>query len=216
MIRGNKPWRSKRLLRFCHDEMKPALCCVCGDAPWTMLHHFGDDGGMSMKPSDNEVARVCVKCHGRYDLKRHALIRKQSFEYFSVLESFQNDALKLNRAYMEMLEGAKGMSLPPDRCFECDYSEGNAACLARVPHAEPPNDCALDELNMWLATEGPGLGPDEQRDYLLGWANRRAANVIGFLVEPMREIAGKTDQDSARFVARRALKIACLEEVKDA
>lgn len=66
-----------------------------------MLHHFGDDGAMSKKPSDNEVARVCVICHRDNDYKRRALIKNG---YLEILEAFQNDALKLNRAYIEKLE----------------------------------------------------------------------------------------------------------------
>ncbi len=202
------PMRSPAFLRFCHERMKPAPCCLCGERPWVALHHFGDDGGGSMKPSDNEVARVCTECHMKNDLKRRGLL-KSGFD--EVLEAYQNDALKLNRAYLEELEGEKRKALPASRCDGCTFCAGDGGCSARLEHAEPGDDCALDELNLWLATEGPGLGPDEQRDWLLKWANRRAANVIGFLEEPLRWIAEKGCGSDA-FIAWRALRTACLAE----
>lgn len=198
MFAKSKPWRSAAYMRFCHQEMKPAPCCVCGERPWVALHHFGDDGGQGMKPSDSEVARVCMFCHGKWDFKRRALIRSREPLALDVLESYQDDALKLNRAYLAYLESQKVNSvLPP------------APLVAE-------EECALEELNLWLVTDGPGLGPDQQRDWLLSWANRRAANVIGFLAEPMLEIATGCDSaESAVFVARQALRVSCLEGVEE-
>lgn len=206
-----KPYRSPSFLRFCHGAMKPAPCCLCRERPWVALHHFGDDGGGAMKPSDNEVARLCTECHIANDLKRRALVRSRGPD---VLEAFQNDALKLNRAYLEWLEGEKRKALPASRCHACRSCGLDGGCQARLEHVEPEADCALEELNLWLATEAAGLGPDEQRDWLLAWSNRRSANVIGFLAEPMREIAA-TATGSVAFVARRALRTACLEGVED-
>ncbi len=189
MIQKNKPWRSKKFLSFCHENMKPAQCCVCQEQPWSQLHHFGDDGGTSMKPSDNEVARVCLGCHNpRNDLKRRGLIKSGRWD---LLEDYQNDALKLNRAYAEHLESVKHRSLPPIV-------------------AEHNNECAVEELSLWLVTEGAGLGPDEQLEFLLKWANRRSADVIGFLTEPMKEIAASSRDRSSQFVAKQALKTAGL------
>jgi len=48
------------------------------------------------------------------------------------------------------------------------------------------NDCALEELNAFMAQWAI---PESERQWLLEWANRRAANVIEFLEAPMREIA---------------------------
>ena len=204
-------WRSPTFLRFCHDVMKPAPCCLCGDRPWEALHHFGDDGGGSLKPSDNEVARLCRECHIANDLKRRGLLKSGKID---TLESFQNDALKLDRAYMEHLEDTKLGKLPAARCDGCRHYSCDG-CDAQYRHAEPPSDCALEELALWLVSEGPGLGPDEQRDWLLSWSNRRSANVIDFLAEPMRQIATDSEDESARFVARRALRAAYLEGVED-
>lgn len=219
MLQKQSRYRSKAFMKFCHERMKPDLCCVCGDSPWVALHHFGDDGGTSMKPSDNEVARVCLKCHMDNDLKRRALRKIDNKTGTRVLEAFQNDALKLNRAYMEHLESVKRGSLPSARCDGCRYLV-KGTCTASLRHVEPDGDCALEELNLWLITEAPGIGPDEQRDWLLGWANRRSANVIGFLAEPMKEIAGFQVGDggpeeavkAVRFVARHALRAAAIEE----
>lgn len=214
MIVKTKPLRSLAFMRFCHEEMKPAPCCICEERPWVALHHFGDDGGASLKPSDNEVARLCTECHIANDLKRRGLWRRDNKTGTRILETFQNDALKLNRAYIEHLESVKRGKLPASRCEGC-VQLVDGGCVAELPHVEPPNECALDELNLWLVTDGPGLGPDEQRDWLLGWANRRGANVIGFLSEPMQEIAAESDDKSSRFVARRALRTACLGRVED-
>ena len=210
MIGKRKPYRSSAFLSYCHEEMRPEPCCLCGERPWDQLHHFGDDGGQGMKPSDNEVARVCYECHPKFDLKRRGLLKSG---YHEVLMAFEKDALALNRAYIEFLEDKKLGTLPASRCQACDHACHGGGCDARYIHVEPPADCALDELNLWLATEGPGLGPDEQRDWLLKWANRRAANVIGFFEETMREIATGGAPESAAFVARRALMMACLEGV---
>ena len=207
VIQKSNPYRSPAFLRFCHERMRPAPCCVCEDKPWVELHHFGDDGGQALKPSDNEVARLCVGCHDDYDLKRRGLL-KSGFD--AVLLAFERDALRLNRAYLEHLEAEKRKALPASRCEGCACRGDDGGCRAAIEHVEPPTDCALDELNLWLATEAPGLGPDEQRDWLLAWANRRSANVIEFLAEPMREIASGAE-GSAAFVARRALRTSCLK-----
>jgi hypothetical protein len=82
---------------------------------------------------------------------------------------------------------------------------------------EPPADCALEELNLWLVENAL---PEGARDWLLAWANRRAANVIEFLAEPMTEIAAMAPPEegdtwrskfhSAQFVARCALRTCAL------
>lgn len=95
------PYRSPAFLKFCH-ELPLVSCCLCGARPASELHHFGDDGSMGRKASDNEVARVCSRCHRDTPHKRRALIKNG---YMDILERFQNDALKLNRLYMEFLEG---------------------------------------------------------------------------------------------------------------
>ena len=92
------PHRSRAFLKFCHTQ--GGVCCLCGK-PWTELHHFGSDGGTRLKPSDNEVCRLCVNCHRDSGHKRKALIRNG---YYETLEAFQNDALELNRAYIRELE----------------------------------------------------------------------------------------------------------------
>ena len=95
-----RPYKSRAFLAHCHET--DGACCLCRTKPWVMLHHFGDDGGQSLKPSDNEVARVCADCHRNNDYKRKSLIRNG---YYEILDKMQNDALKLNRVYMEKLEG---------------------------------------------------------------------------------------------------------------
>lgn len=98
-LQKRPPYRSRKFLAFCHKE--GGLCCLCG-SNFEHLHHFGDDGGRGLKPSDNEVARVCGDCHRKNDFKRKSLLKNRRYD---ILESYQNDALKINRAYIEKLEG---------------------------------------------------------------------------------------------------------------
>lgn len=93
-----KPYRSKAFMRFCHEQ--GGACALCG-GPFEQLHHFGVDGAMGRKPSDNEVVRLCDACHKGWDFKWNALARKS----WNVLIVFCRDALELNRAYIEYLEG---------------------------------------------------------------------------------------------------------------
>ena len=76
------------------------------------------------------------------------------------------------------------------RCRTCDHrcraGNGEPCCAATFPHVEPPADCAREEAVMWLVERG--LDPSEI-DWLLGWANRRNANVTERLVEALRSIA---------------------------
>jgi len=91
-------------------------------------------------------------------------------------------------------------------------------------HVSPAKECALEELNLWMADHAI---PEEERDWLLSWAVRRAANMIDFLAEPMQEIAEMTRDENAegslrwrnpfemaRFVARQALKVCALPRAK--
>lgn len=110
MIGKQKPYRTKMFMAFCHEEMKPAYCAVCTEEPWTQLHHFGDDGGTGMKPNDLEVVRVCKGCHDEYGYKKLALIlhKKVSATVSEwLLAKFYEDALKLNMAYVQYLEGKR-------------------------------------------------------------------------------------------------------------
>ena len=86
-----------------------------------------------------------------------------------------------------------------------------------------PTPCALEELNLWMAEWSI---PEDQREWLLRWANRRAHNVIDFLAEPMKQIAQMEPPESrhkysskwlnVQFIARRALKTCALEGEENA
>jgi hypothetical protein len=95
-----KPYRSKAFMRFCHEYMS-GPCALCSN-PWTDLHHFGNDGGKGMKPSDTMLVRLCRRCHQKFDFKAFSLEKN---ERYGILIVFQIDALELNRAYIEYLEG---------------------------------------------------------------------------------------------------------------
>ncbi len=162
-----------------------------------------------MKPSDYQVARVCKTCADAYEVKYKALVRDGRFE---VLAAFQQDALELHEAWLASLEQTKPKVR---RCAACRYNTSDG-CAAEFEHLEPDEDCALDELVEQLAG-GMLDDPVEARAWLVAWANRRAANVVRFLVEPMIEIANyEPDAEggwqaayrSMRFVAAQALKTA--------
>lgn len=188
---------------------------MCKEKNWTQLHHFGT-GGKALKPSDAELCRVCKKCANKYEIKKLAMKRDDRWE---LLATMQEDALKMNEEWLRYLESKEKV---PSRCRQCDYMM-NGICSAVLCHIEPPNDCALDELNMWLVTEGMGMTPDQQSKWLIKWSNRRSANVISFLTEAMKEIIQIENEEgednladyaqSVRFVARQTLKAAGVEVV---
>ena len=108
MFAKNKPYRSKSFLSFCHSEMKHEPCCLCDERQWKELHHFGADGGMGMKPNDLEVARLCQDCHMDHGGKKRSLIKSMNPTDLILLVAFQDDALVLNRAWIEHMEDKDG------------------------------------------------------------------------------------------------------------
>lgn len=73
-----------------------------------------------------------------------------------------------------------------ERCYECSHSSDNMMhCSAKYKHIEPPLDCALEELDLWMAQWNV---PVEQRQWLLEWSNRRSANVLEFLTDTVQDI----------------------------
>ena len=101
MAQRRPPYRSKALMRFAHEHLKPAPCAICNIRMWTRLHHFGFDSGQGMKPSDHMVARLCEKCAMKYELKWRALIRDNKW---TILLSFVYDSSLIVRSYLEHLE----------------------------------------------------------------------------------------------------------------
>lgn len=153
-----------------------------------------------MKPSDHEIARMCHNCALVWELKSRAL--KKSSEYHEILIAMQEDALKIARAWAGHLESIKKL---PARCVSCDSCH-EGKCSAKLPHVEPPAGCALDELNMWLMTGATEMRPEESSEWLMLWANRRCANIIECLLEPMRRIANKSSDKHSQAVALKALR----------
>ncbi len=200
--------RSKEFMSYAHST-KPAPCCICREKPFVQLHHFGSDGGKGLKPSDYQVARLCHGCAIRWELKRNALVKNG---YYEVLAAFQQDALELHEGWLRRLEDIRN-SQHGLRCVVCKHFV-DGQCKAMFSHIEPPGDCAIEELEEALYS-GELSEPTEARSWLVGWANRRAANVIEFLVEPLLEIAIKDASEDAfsecRFVAAQALKTAGIE-----
>jgi hypothetical protein len=159
MEQKRKPYRNKAFMRFCHERMRGA-CCVCNARQWTELHHFGDDGGMGMKPGDLQVARVCKDCHTRFPNKFKAMYRGDHYTV-SALVMFQADALRLNQAWVEHLEAKRPIEI---------------------------DGCSMDELNRWFIEKWYELcltetDLEKHRDWFVQWADRRAAEMFDHLTE---------------------------------
>ena len=111
------------------------------------------------------------------------------------------------------------------RCSGCSYRrKPGLVCGARLPHVEPSDDCALDELNAWLLEDAPELALSDQRRWLVQWANLRSADVIKILTEPiatMLALAGdghaphhaeyEAQLTEIARVGRAALRMICLD-----
>lgn len=93
------------------------------------------------------------------------------------------------------------------RCHGCQYRNQDDRfytgpglwCRAKLPHVEPNEGCALDELNIWLMEEAPEMEPDEQRAWLIQWSNRRSADVIRILIEPVAEMINLANDDVTSY-----------------
>ena len=155
MEQKKKPYRSKAFLAFCHEHLRGSFCCVCKEKPWTQLHHWGDDGGMGMKPNDLDVARVCEGCHLKYPYKKRALVMGSGLHSLTasrILTAFQRDALTLNQAYVKHLEQGS----PPIQ-----------------------TGCAHDELKKYvLSDRWLDLTSDQVIDWISRWADRRAVELF--------------------------------------
>lgn len=117
----SKPFRSKEFMSFLHSrrDLVGDLCPVCNRNPWVQLHHFGNDGGTGMKPSDLYLVRVCKTCADKYEIKMRALLMGQKLE---LLTTFLEDAmhnveewLKYRREHGRLPESKVESSAP--ECF---------------------------------------------------------------------------------------------------
>lgn len=202
-----KPLRSKEFMAFAHST-KPALCCVCRERYFSHLHHFGNDGGMGMKPSDYMVARLCVECHRAYDMKYNVLLRGGHADQ---LISMQMDALELHDMWFRHLEDNRNKKLML-RCRSCNHCDGGC-CNAKLRHVEPPSDCALDALVEKLIEFCPN-NVDEAKKWFIEWSNVRSSNVLGFSLESFSEILEASDVREMKFIASQAMKVAGVRGVE--
>lgn len=132
-VRG--PYRSGAYLHFVHTHLQPAPCCCCGAAPWTQLHHFGGDGGMSSKPSDLWVARLCRACAIDHEVKLRALQRAGRWD---LLAAFAVDALRCLEAWVVHHERG------------CPPAEGCTAEALTAWLASPAAEGPLEARRAWL------------------------------------------------------------------
>ena len=153
MEQKKKPYRSKMFMAFCHEHMKPAVCPVCKERPWMHLHHWGEDGGTGMKPNDQALVRLCRPCHEDYGMKVRALVRHDRMD---LLRAFYLDALKLNMAYVQHLEGKRVTT-----------------------------GCAREALEVSLRDDLKWMRkPVEERvNWLMRWADRRAVELFTAMEE---------------------------------
>lgn len=160
---------------------------------------------MGMKPSDYDVARVCLECHMKYDMKELTLIKNG---HISELLAMMRDALELHDLWFRELESTKGKKLML-RCRSCEHCNGKACC-ATLKHVEPPSECALDDLTEKLLTMSPS-DIDEAQKWFVEWSNRRSANVLSFGLESFTEILACSEAREMKFIAAQALKVAGVE-----
>lgn len=198
MVGTEERYESKEFLRFAAEQ--GGVCCICrkihGEVvPAKERHHFGEKG-MGQKGSDFRVARLCLKCHKKWQGKRGFSFTVN--EEFEVYNAMLTDAIELVSAYANYLEG---------------LTAKNVKKVLAALVTEANDNCARAEMQQWLLENAPDR--IEDLEWMLQWANRRSGNVIAFLAEPMREISGYVpDTDggwrgaytSMRFVAQQALK----------
>jgi hypothetical protein len=164
MLEKRKPARDKAFLRWVHERMVNSRCCLCMDAPWTQLHHFGANGGMGMKPSDYLVCRVCQQCHDRYGFKTGKFTANE--DRAVIIAHMQQDALQILEAYVQY---QKAMTPRPT--------------LAEIRQAVAETDqiaCTIEKFNEWWWADEPfrPRDPNAQRDWIIQWADSRAAALI--------------------------------------
>jgi hypothetical protein len=129
------PNRSAEYMHFVHEHLKPAPCCVCGQQPWTRLHHWGGDGGMASKPSDWWIARLCEGCARQHEIKLRALQRADRTD---LIAAFAVDALRCLEAWV--VHHARG----------CPPAEGCTADALTAWLASSAADGPLPERRAWL------------------------------------------------------------------
>lgn len=186
--------RSREFLRFAKGM--GGVCCICrnvhGESVYgEELHHFGDKG-MSQKGSDFRVARVCVKHHKQYQGKRAmAFFRDGELEIYNAMLT---DSIEMTSAYAAYVE--EQAKKPFAKMIESFLKE--------------PEGCARAEMQEWLLQNAPEAFEDGKIEWMLKWSNRRAGNVLEFLIAPMLEISRAADEDysieDVVFTAKMALK----------
>ena len=171
-------YRSKEFMAFVHDTRRGGRCIACDDRPWIQLHHFGDDGGVGLKPSDYVLVRLCKSCHHDPPTGRKLRAMRKAGDH-DLAADYLRDAIQSLQMWTAHLESQV-----------VEYKE---------------NGCARDELVEWL-TDYDGLDLEAAEKWLLAWAHRRHLNALNGMAESLSEVLKAEDLESARFVASRAIE----------
>ncbi len=83
-LQKNKPFRSKEFMSFLHSrrDLVGDECALCTHT-WSQLHHFGNDGGTSLKPSDLYLVKLCHGHAVEHEIKMRSLICSGRWELLS-------------------------------------------------------------------------------------------------------------------------------------
>lgn len=87
-------------------------------------------------------------------------------------------------------------------------------CAARCAHVEPPQDCARDELMLWLVSNCTSADLDAEAAWFISWAQRRNANLAQRAAEFLADVADGDDLDKG-FAHRIAAELIGIKALTD-
>lgn len=107
------------------------------------------------------------------------------------------------------------------RCLSCAHAlivnqptHLKIDCAARCAHVEPPQDCARDELMLWLVAHCTAADLDAEAAWFLGWAQRRNANLAQRAAEFLADVADGDELDKG-FAHRIAAELIGMKALTD-
>ena len=107
------------------------------------------------------------------------------------------------------------------RCLSCRHAvianertHLKLDCAARCAHVEPPQDCARDELMLWLVANCTAADLDAEAAWFLAWAQRRNANLAQRAAEFLADVmdGDEFDKGVAHRIAAELIGLKALIE----